>query len=162
MTRSVNQVSSALEADPVVAELIEELASRLRAGEPVDVEAFLEEHPAQAEPLRRLLPTIQVLAELGRSGASGSAPPLTCDGDPASGTLGDFRLLRELGRVLLQERLHVHRLAGPQPAGQFLDQLGHRRVGLQRRAHLVDGPGHECSSTKSSPSRPRRRSRARR
>jgi tetratricopeptide (TPR) repeat protein len=98
MTRSVNQVSSALEADPVVAELIEELASRLRAGEPVDVEAFLEEHPAQAEPLRRLLPTIQVLAELGRSGASGSAPPLTCDGDPASGTLGDFRLLRELGR----------------------------------------------------------------
>jgi serine/threonine protein kinase/tetratricopeptide (TPR) repeat protein len=98
MTPSVSHAGSAIEADPAVAELIEELASRLRAGEPVDVEAFLEEHPAQAEPLRRLLPTIQVLAELGRSAASGSAPPLTSDGDPASGTLGDFRILREVGR----------------------------------------------------------------
>src|SRR5262249_36083271 len=98
MTLSVNSVGSAAEADVNVAELIEELATRLRAGEPVDLEAYIQEHPGQAERLRRLLPAVEVLAELGRSGASGSAPPRVSDADAANGTLGDFRIVREIGR----------------------------------------------------------------
>ena len=98
MTVSINSVGSSAEADAVAAELIEELATRLRAGEAVDLEAYLQEHPGQAERLRRLLPTMQVLAELGQSAASGSGPPLAADAEPGHGVLGDFRILREVGR----------------------------------------------------------------
>ena len=79
-----------------VAELLESLVSRLQAGESVDVEAFLAEHPAEAEQLRPLLPAVQALAEVSQSGADGMGPG---QGDgPPLGTLGDFRLVRELGR----------------------------------------------------------------
>jgi hypothetical protein len=46
------------ETDPILAELAEGLAKRLRAGEAVDVETFLREHPEHAVALRQLLPTI--------------------------------------------------------------------------------------------------------
>jgi serine/threonine protein kinase/Tfp pilus assembly protein PilF len=98
MTLTAKPSSSAAGADALVAELIEELASRLRAGEPVDLEQVIQEHPNQADRLRQLLPTIQVLAELGRSGVSGSAPLLVSEPDPLSSTLGDFRIRREIGR----------------------------------------------------------------
>jgi tetratricopeptide (TPR) repeat protein/serine/threonine protein kinase len=84
-------------ADPVVAELLEELANRLQAGEPVDVEAVVREHPERAEQLRRLLPAVQLLAELGRSAAQEGTPSVETAAD-AAGLLGDFRLGREIGR----------------------------------------------------------------
>jgi tetratricopeptide (TPR) repeat protein len=82
-------------SDPVVAELVENLADRLQAGEPVDVEAVLREHPDQAERLRRLLPAVRALADLGSSGGSAPAPD---GGEPVTGVLGDFRIVREVGR----------------------------------------------------------------
>src|SRR5262245_40517671 len=87
--------------DTVVAEIIEELANRLQAGEAVDVEACVAEHPDHADALRRLLPAVQVLAELGRSVASQDANTPTRDGVDAtslSGILGDFQIIREIGR----------------------------------------------------------------
>jgi serine/threonine protein kinase len=81
-----------------LAELIDGLAARLQAGEVVDVEAVAREHPGHAEELRRLLPALGVLDELSRSGeegASGIAAPHT---ELISGVLGDFRILREVGR----------------------------------------------------------------
>jgi serine/threonine protein kinase len=91
-------VSSAAEDDALAAELIEELANKLRAGEPLDLEAVMREHPAQTERLRKLLPAIQVLAELGESAASGSAPVQVSGADAAGGTLGDFRIIRQIGQ----------------------------------------------------------------
>jgi serine/threonine-protein kinase len=98
MTLSANPAGSAVEVDSSVADLVEELATRLRAGEPVDLEAYIQAHPAQAERLRPLLPTIGLLAALGRSAASESSSPRMSDGDPADGTLGDYRIHREVGR----------------------------------------------------------------
>src|SRR5438477_11883995 len=98
MTLSVNSVSSAAADDALAAELIEELASRLRAGAPVDLETLIQQHPAQAERLRKLLPAIQVLADLGDSAASGSAPLHVSEADAAGGTLGGFRIVRQIGR----------------------------------------------------------------
>jgi serine/threonine protein kinase/Flp pilus assembly protein TadD len=86
--------------DPLVAELIEDLANRAQAGEPIDVEAVIAAHPEHAEPLRRLLPAIEVLADLGRSASAGGTAHSQSGTGPeaASGVLGDFRIIREVGR----------------------------------------------------------------
>jgi serine/threonine-protein kinase len=85
--------------DRVLDDLIEAFASRLQAGERLDIEAYAREHPPHADELRRILPAMLALADLGRSAprpaedvpAAGPAPEV-------AGTLGDFRILREVGR----------------------------------------------------------------
>jgi serine/threonine protein kinase len=91
---------SVLNGSPALENLLEEVAGRLEAGETVDVEAFAAAHPEHADQLRRVLPTMLVLAELGRSVSAGGAAPLSAGAEPgpAAGVLGDFRILREVGR----------------------------------------------------------------
>jgi serine/threonine protein kinase/Flp pilus assembly protein TadD len=89
-------------ADALLDELIEKLTERLLIGDSTDVEAFLAAHPEHADALRALLPTIELMAGLGHSPAdesSGVLPPGD-DLDPTDGlgSLGDFRLIREVGR----------------------------------------------------------------
>src|SRR6266852_5891869 len=84
-------------ADPVLNDLIDELTNKLHAGEPVDLEAYVADHPAHADSLRRFFPALQVLADLSQSGTA-SFPPVTPDGSPLAGVLGDFRILRPIGR----------------------------------------------------------------
>src|SRR5262245_17886375 len=79
--------------DPVLIDLIDQIARKLQAGEPIDVEGYTRAHPQHADRLCRLLPAVQMLTDLGHSTASAGAPP-----DPGAGTLGDFRLLGEVGR----------------------------------------------------------------
>jgi serine/threonine protein kinase/WD40 repeat protein len=87
-------------SDRLVAEIVEGLAARLQAGEPVDLEACAREHPECADRLRQLLPAVRMLADLGRSagGAAGLPPTGGPAPGPAAGTLGDYRVLREVGR----------------------------------------------------------------
>jgi serine/threonine protein kinase len=61
---------------------------------------YLAEHPEHAQRLQQLLPALQMLADVGRSPAVASADGLASPdaADAAIGTLGDFRLLREVGR----------------------------------------------------------------
>jgi serine/threonine protein kinase len=78
-----------------LAELVEHVNVRLHAAEPVDLDELLRVHPEHAEELKRLLPAIGLLADLSRSA---SRPiPVGGEGDPL-GELGDFRLIREVGR----------------------------------------------------------------
>jgi tetratricopeptide (TPR) repeat protein len=85
-------------ADSVLDDLIETLTGRLQAGEPVDLEEVARRHPEHAERLRRLLPALVMMADLGDSspreleGIDASGP------GPGPGVLGDFRILREIGR----------------------------------------------------------------
>jgi eukaryotic-like serine/threonine-protein kinase len=91
--RPLTPVSASV--DRSLALLVEEWTTRLQSGEAGDEDAFLAQHPAHADELRLLLPALRAMAELGRSGVSievGSAPV------EALGTLGDFRLIREVGR----------------------------------------------------------------
>jgi serine/threonine protein kinase/Flp pilus assembly protein TadD len=88
--------------DQAVADLVADVARRLQAGEAINLEAFITEHAEYEEQLRRLLPAMQVLAGFASSAALGitTASP-TADEDTAAthcGTLGDFRLIREIGR----------------------------------------------------------------
>src|SRR5438105_14689447 len=84
-------------AQDSLASLVEELTARLKGGEAVDLEGFVAAHPGQASELRRLYPTLRLLADVSRSG---DAPFPTEPGPDAAalGELGDFRLLREVGR----------------------------------------------------------------
>jgi hypothetical protein len=56
-------------ADPALNDLIDEVTNKLQAREPFDLEAFIAEHPGHADSLRRLLPALQVLADLSHSRA---------------------------------------------------------------------------------------------
>ncbi len=87
-------------ADPVLAELVEEITDRLQAGEAVDPEALAARHPDKAEELRRLLPALRMLATAGGS-RDGPAPGANAAevGDALEPrVLGDFRIVREVGR----------------------------------------------------------------
>jgi serine/threonine protein kinase/predicted Zn-dependent protease len=86
-------------ADAVLAELVEEFTNRCQA-EPVDIEAFVRDYPEHAEQLRQLLPALNLLADLGRSAAVGdpSGAPHNDGQHQTDGTLGDFRVIREVGR----------------------------------------------------------------
>ncbi len=108
--------ASAEDDDPFLADLIEELTARLHSGDELDAEAIFREHPAHADQLRLLLPALQALAQAGASKARGEqaevarreastagdsitpgTPPLPTPLD-AEVVLGDFRLVREVGR----------------------------------------------------------------
>ncbi len=69
-------------------DLLEELGNRLQAGERLDLEAVVAEHPQHADDLCRYFPALQVLAGLKQ----------TPEQSEARGELGDFRIVREVGR----------------------------------------------------------------
>jgi serine/threonine protein kinase len=108
--------------DPILADLIEELTGRLQAGRPVDADALIREHPEYADQLLELLPALQALAQAGAGPVGAASRAAHCKqakaATPAGSTeedivllpppfpgvldgavtLGDFRLLREVGR----------------------------------------------------------------
>lgn len=88
------------DSDPALADLLEEIAGRMQAGEPIDPEAVAREHPELAGSLRRVLPAIEALVKLGAASSSESPASFARLLDvPAPGpVLGDFRIVREVGR----------------------------------------------------------------
>ncbi len=87
------------DSDQVLAELVERLADELRSDPAFDIEAFLALYPVHAEALRQLWPAVLVLADVGRSHDLSVRPRSTpTDDATVSGVLGDFRILREIGR----------------------------------------------------------------
>jgi tetratricopeptide (TPR) repeat protein/serine/threonine protein kinase len=110
MIPSVTEVHGRESMDSAFAELVEQLTARYQAGEKPDHEKVLREHPEHAERLRPLLPALQLLADLSQSGPrsplaglldapAGAETGLGARGAGTElGTLGDFRLWREVGR----------------------------------------------------------------
>jgi eukaryotic-like serine/threonine-protein kinase len=100
MTVSVSRSSPITANEPILNDLVEEFANKLQAGEPVDVQSYALEHPDYAEQLLRLLPAVRVLADLGRSpaGAEASGAALAGPAGPSGRVLGDYRIVREIGR----------------------------------------------------------------
>jgi serine/threonine protein kinase/tetratricopeptide (TPR) repeat protein len=79
--------------DPVLSHLLEEISDKLQRGETIDLEAYCRQHPEHAETLLRVVPSIEVLAQWHSDDSSDPAAQLL-GGQP----LGDFRLIREIGR----------------------------------------------------------------
>ena len=69
--------------------LVEEFLARIRAGETLTIEAFAEAHPAHADDLRELLPTVLAMEQVGPDESGDDTPPRQ---------LGDYEILREIGR----------------------------------------------------------------
>ena len=92
MTQSVFSGNA---ADPILAELIEEITDKLHKGEAVDLEAHIQQHAERAEELRKLLPALQMLAVAGSADAAAQGEDQETS---VTGVLGDFRIIREIGR----------------------------------------------------------------
>ena len=97
MSPSVPNATVNSAADPAFAALLEVLTNKCLAGEPVDWSAVQREHPQHAEQLGELVPAMQAMADLG--GVVGEESAEVPDSpNLARGTLGDFRIRREIGR----------------------------------------------------------------
>ncbi len=85
--------------DPLLVEWAAELAVRMRSGQTVDWDDLGRRHPERAQALRELLPAFNLMAGLGNSAhlAATEREPIP-DLLDELGCLGDFRLLREVGR----------------------------------------------------------------
>lgn len=84
------------ERDPVE-ELADEFASRMRAGETPDVEEYARRCPERASEVRELLPTVYMV-ERSKARRARSADGRVSLGGPRPDQLGDFRIVREIGR----------------------------------------------------------------
>ena len=87
-------------ADPAMADLVDELIRRLQAGEAIDPEELGRPRPGAGRPAPPAAPDPR---DAGRPGALGRRPGIggrSAAGRPGPGlgTLGDFRILREVGR----------------------------------------------------------------
>jgi serine/threonine protein kinase/WD40 repeat protein len=100
MTAPDSKSSAVLPADAAFDLLVDRLIARLQAGEALDWSAITREHPEHAGRLRSLAVALEALRDLSASldaVPSGIASESREDGfNP--GVLGDFRILREVGR----------------------------------------------------------------
>src|SRR5438094_155139 len=87
-------VGEACSLESLVGRLADEFLRRQAAGERPDVEEYVARHPQAADLLRKVLASLQLL----QASLSGTAPRAGDAGDEPAGTLGDFRLGREIGR----------------------------------------------------------------
>ncbi|MFI5458601.1 MAG: protein kinase [Isosphaerales bacterium] len=98
-----SHVTPSSEGTSALENLIEDCTDRLQAGEAIDVEELARHHPEHGERLRRLLPSLAMMAEVGRSAApprEGGAARTDALEPPHSGPfeLGDYRVLHIVGR----------------------------------------------------------------
>jgi serine/threonine protein kinase/tetratricopeptide (TPR) repeat protein len=100
MNAALSSAPSASEIDPRLGVLIDELTNRLHAGERVEIEDYVRRYPDLAERIRRLIPALEIVAELKHTAVRDEGPAVVPapDPPPESGTLGDYRILREIGR----------------------------------------------------------------
>jgi serine/threonine protein kinase/tetratricopeptide (TPR) repeat protein len=80
-------------AEALMGEIVDEFLDRVNRGERPEVEEYAARHPEFATVLRQMLPALQLLRSSGHVGQVANLP----DGEPEE-TLGDFRLVREVGR----------------------------------------------------------------
>jgi serine/threonine-protein kinase len=93
----MNTSSSSSDRNPVE-ELAAEFLDRKRRGERPTLEDYCRRHPELADDIRELFPVLLRVEDLGGDGSgvtTGGPPP--CPG-PRLERLGDFRILREVGR----------------------------------------------------------------
>ncbi|MFO0911045.1 MAG: serine/threonine-protein kinase [Isosphaeraceae bacterium] len=126
--------------DPLLADLAERVTARLEAGEPIDPEDFRSVDPSRAEEIVGLVAMLLELARVDRP-----ADPSTTEAAHAPGRtplqLGDFRLIREVGRggmgvVFEAEQVSLGRRVAVKvlPAAATLDQRTFQRFQLEAQA----------------------------
>lgn len=100
MIDSQEVVTNGTDTSSALDRIVDEIARDMQAGRSVNVEDFICDHPEFAEPLRRLIPSMRALADLGHS-VPGTPPPVGSGQDRSKyddGLLGDYRIVGEIGR----------------------------------------------------------------
>src|SRR5262245_13642798 len=117
-------------------ELADEFATRQRNGERPRIDEYCQRHPYLADDIRSLFPA---LVELERAKAD-AGPELAADAPPVT-NLGDFRLLREVGRggmgvVYEAEQVSLGRRVALKllPESVFRDPVKRKRFEREARA----------------------------
>jgi hypothetical protein len=98
-----SELTPSLEGESILENLIEECTNRLQAGEPIDVEELTRRHPGYADRIRRLLPSLEMLAEVGRTSLRPPTVdfPTTVPLNPSQSgpfELGDYHVCQIIGR----------------------------------------------------------------
>src|SRR5437867_4144299 len=81
--------------ESLVGQVADEFLERQARGERPDVEEYTARHPEAAPVIRKVLASLDFL-DLAPPAEGGGAGPTR--EEPVAGTLGDFRLVREVGR----------------------------------------------------------------
>ena len=93
------EVTSATDAagqEDRLAELVEEISDKIRQGESVRIEDYVDRYPEHGQQLRQMLPTLRAIVDLGYAGGDEQGAGIGRSAAPKA--LGDFRILRQLGR----------------------------------------------------------------
>jgi serine/threonine protein kinase/Flp pilus assembly protein TadD len=88
MSNSVSVASGSLDA--LIGQVADEFLQRQKSGESPDPEEYAARHPEAAELIRNVLRSLRLIEE--SAGGAGTSD------EPLAGTLGDYRLIREVGR----------------------------------------------------------------
>ncbi|MCH8880055.1 MAG: protein kinase [Planctomycetes bacterium] len=86
--------SSSGSSELLLAEVTDEFLDRLNRGEQPDIEQYADRHPEIAAVIRQVFPALQVL----RLPAADEAADGSKEKDDLTGRLGDYRIVREIGR----------------------------------------------------------------
>src|SRR5262245_17191252 len=81
--------------ESLVARVADEFLERQGRGECPAPEEYARQYPEAAEVIRRVLASLQLVGLSAPGDAAGGEPAAEA---PLSGTLGDFRIVREVGR----------------------------------------------------------------
>jgi eukaryotic-like serine/threonine-protein kinase len=145
----------------LLGQLAEDFTARVRNGEAPDVEVYAQRHPDCAARIRALFPTLVLIEGLAVGGAA-SAPAATfVEPVGADGKLGDYRLVRVLGRggmgvvyeaeqISLRNRrvalkvLTASAMLDPRRRGRFQQEA--QAAALLHHAHIVPVYGVGCEN----------------
>lgn len=78
--------------------LAEDFVSRRRRGETPSVSEYVRQHPDQADEIRDLFPALALIEQVRPESADGGSRSSGTPVEPLPEQLGDFRILREIGR----------------------------------------------------------------
>ena len=112
-----SQCESLETSDTLLGEVMGAVFDRLAAGETPDLEAYVRQYPSIADLLRQALPPLMAISNIFQGTRTHDASV-----DPArQERLGDFRILREIGRggmgvVYEAEQLSMGRSVAPESA----------------------------------------------
>jgi serine/threonine protein kinase len=90
-------MSASSELDPLD-QLAEDFMARCRRGERPAVSEYIDKHPDLAAQIRDLFPALLVMEDLGSVGGELTGPVATADDGPVPRQLGEYRILRQVGR----------------------------------------------------------------
>ena len=142
-----------VENDAALADVLERMADELRLVGTVDVEGWRARYPELASEIVRLVPTLGLLVDLSAGQGASQGPTHEADGTRSvPATLGDFRIVRELGRggmgiVYEAEQLSLNRRVALKilPTAAVLDPRTLQRFKNEAQAaagldhpHIVD------------------------